>query len=133
MHRYYRVIRLADTDAAGVVYFAQILSLCHEGYEDSLDKLGVNLKNYLDKLSAVIPIVHADIDYYKPMFWGDRVVIELKPIQLSVNSFEIDYQILTDNPTPQQIAVANTKHVCINSLTRKRIALPESMVQWLRS
>ena len=133
MEQYTRVIRLADTDAAGVVYFAQVLSLCHEAYEDSLDKFGVNFKEYLDNFSTVIPIVHADIDYYKPMFWGDHIFIEIKPIQLSVNSFEIDYQIFSHNPTPQEIAVANTKHVCINYVTRKRTPLPESMVQWLRS
>jgi len=133
MYKYYRIIRLADTDAAGVVYFTQMLSFCHEAYEESLYAQGANLKIFLDEQTAVIPIVHADIDYYKPVFWGERVLIEVKPIQLSANSFEIDYQIFTDNVAPVQIAIANTKHVCINPLTRKRIPLPEVMINWLRA
>ncbi|MDJ0549913.1 MAG: 1,4-dihydroxy-2-naphthoyl-CoA hydrolase, partial [Microcystis aeruginosa] len=32
---YERLIYLADTDAAGVVYFAHLLSICHEAYEFS--------------------------------------------------------------------------------------------------
>jgi hypothetical protein len=33
---YVRTVRLADTDAAGVVYFARTLSICHEAYEAAL-------------------------------------------------------------------------------------------------
>jgi len=30
---YDRKIHFADTDSAGVVYFARLLSICHEAYE----------------------------------------------------------------------------------------------------
>ena len=43
---YPRTIRFADTDAAGVVYFAQILSICHEAYEASLQASGIELRQF---------------------------------------------------------------------------------------
>ena len=30
---YYYTVRFQDTDAAGVVYFANVLRICHEAYE----------------------------------------------------------------------------------------------------
>ena len=33
---YSRSVRFADTDAAGVVFFANYLALCHEAYEEAL-------------------------------------------------------------------------------------------------
>ena len=33
---YERTIRLGDTDAAGIMFFANYLVLCHEAYEASL-------------------------------------------------------------------------------------------------
>ncbi|MFS8118916.1 MAG: acyl-CoA thioesterase, partial [Microcoleus sp.] len=41
---YTRTVRFQDTDAAGVVYFANVLAMCHEAYEASLAASGINLK-----------------------------------------------------------------------------------------
>ena len=41
-----RVIRFQETDAAGVVYFANLLALCHEAYEASLAHAGIALKPF---------------------------------------------------------------------------------------
>jgi hypothetical protein len=38
---------------AGVVYFAHLLSICHEAYEFSLAQFGINIKDFLkDSLSC---------------------------------------------------------------------------------
>ena len=36
-----RTVRFGDTDAAGVVHFAQLLHWCHQAYEESLERFGV--------------------------------------------------------------------------------------------
>ena len=38
---YHRTIRFADTDAAGVVFFPNYLTICHEAYEESLAAAGI--------------------------------------------------------------------------------------------
>ena len=47
MFDYRRRIYLGDTDAAGVVYFAKGLEICHEAYEESLAKAGINLNQMI--------------------------------------------------------------------------------------
>ncbi len=128
---YNRTVRFQDTDAAGVVYFANILSMCHEAYEASLVASGINLKSFFNNPEAAIPIVHASADFLRPMFCGDKLLIHLTPQQLDENKFEVEYQIIAASSTQQQLAKAITKHVCINPISRTRNQLPEAIIQWL--
>lgn len=130
---YHRTIHFSDTDTAGVVYFAALLSICHEAYENALQMAGINLKTFFTSSDIAIPIVHADIDFYQPLFCGDRIEINLKTTQLNDTEFEINYQVFNENDLDKLIAKATTKHVSINPKIRKRNPLPLSIVQWLQS
>lgn len=127
---YKRIIRFQDTDAAGVVYFANILAMGHEAYEASLNQAEVNLKSFFVNPDFAIPIVHASVDFRFPLFCGDQVLIELNPEIIKENSFKIQYKIRLDN-SDQLIAEAITKHICINPKTRQRQPLPHAIIHWL--
>lgn len=126
-----RTVRFQDTDAAGVVYFANVLSICHEAYEASLAASGINLQSFFKNPEAAIPIIHASVDFRRPMFCGDELLIHLTPQLLDDTKFEIAYQILAASSPEQQLAKAITRHVCINPLTRVKAQLPEYIIQWL--
>jgi 1,4-dihydroxy-2-naphthoyl-CoA hydrolase len=129
---YSRTIRFQDTDAAGVVYFSNVLAICHEAYEASLLSAEFNLKDFFRNPEVAIPIVHASVDFFRPMFCGDRVSVELTPHQLNDNSFEIAYEIFPDPKLTQNcLAKALTRHVCINPRDRRRQPLSPPMIQWL--
>lgn len=132
-----RTVRFQDTDAAGVVYFANVLSMCHEAYEASLSAAGIDLKAFFQGESVLLPIVHAEIDYAQPMFCGEEYLISVSPILLSPDKFENRYQISAAPPEPDQeaaatvIAQAVTLHLCIDAKTRKRRALSADVRHWL--
>ncbi|MEM8778141.1 MAG: thioesterase family protein [Cyanobacteria bacterium P01_G01_bin.49] len=130
---YLRTIRFSDTDAAGVVYFATLLSICHEAYENALAEAGINLKTFFSRTEIIVPIVHATIDFYHPLFCGDRLQIHLTPTQLNEAEFEISYEMLNLSASDVCVAKAKTKHVCINSQLRQRTPLSSSIMQWLES
>ena len=129
---YHRTVRFSDTDAAGVVYFANVLSMCHEGYEASLAASGINLKSFFNNLEVAIPITHASVDFLRPMFCGDEVLIRLMPQQLNEYKFEIAYEIVAVS-SEEVLIKAITRHVCINPMSRKKTGLPDGIVQWFRS
>lgn len=132
---YERTIYLKDTDAAGVVYFASLMSICHEAYEVSLEAAGVSLRAFLDNPEMAIPLVHAEIDFFRPLFCGDRIQIILAPQILDDNSFEVTYQInkLSNGNEAQIVAKAQTRHVSINPNLRRKIVLPQEIIDWLES
>ena len=127
---YTRTIYFQDTDAAGVVYFANVLAICHEAYEESLAASSINLKLFFSSQDVAIPIVHASIDFIKPLFCGDKILIYLSPKYLTEHSFEIGYKVILDQ-TEKLLATAITKHVCIDKLSRSRKELPVEITQWL--
>ncbi|MCY7332904.1 MAG: acyl-CoA thioesterase [Pseudanabaena sp. CAN_BIN31] len=130
---YDRTIRFQDTDAARVVYFANGLSLCHEAYEASLAASGIDLKSFFRGEAIAVPIIHASIDFFKPMFCGDRITISLKPTLLSPESFQIEYELFFDQDEVEKKAIAKaiTKHTCIDINTRKRCNLSQELLKWI--
>lgn len=125
-----RIIRFQDTDAAGVVYFANVLAICHEAYEESLTISNINLQLFFRNNDFAIPIVHASVDFLRPIFCGDRILIDLSPNQLNSQKFEINYQIIS--PENEILAKAITRHICIDPITRNRKELSSEIIHWLQ-
>ncbi|MBW4539273.1 MAG: acyl-CoA thioesterase [Myxacorys chilensis ATA2-1-KO14] len=131
---YPRTIRFQETDAAGVVYFANLLSICHEAYEASLIESGIEARRFFGKSEVAVPIVHANVDFLKPMYCGDRISLQLTPTQINDSTFEIRYNVffaaseLNEN---RLVSKALTRHVCIDPQTKTRKALSSELLNWL--
>ena len=130
---YTRIVHFQDTDGAGVVYFANVLAMCHEAYEASLVAFGINLKVFFSDLEMAIPIIHANVDFRRPMFCGDELNIELMPKSWGDDEFEISYQVFFKEGKKKWVARAITKHVCINPQSRNRQKLSDEIRGWLLS
>jgi len=126
----YRV-RLADTDAAGVIYFAHLLHICHTAYEEVLITRGINLQDYLKEGTIALPIIHGAIDCLRPIFWGDLILIRLTPQFLSETELLIEYQLTGEGSTGRSLGRGQTRHVCINPETRQRFPFPPEIRQVL--
>lgn len=140
MFSYDRYLHFRETDAAGVVYFSEVLNLCHEAYEASLRAAAVDLKAFFSATeTTIVPIVHAEVSFFKPLYCGDRIWIDLtlNPLESSPNSklnselnanlklpvsseFELTYKLYTTpDRSDRPVAEAKTRHVCLTT-TRQR-------------
>jgi 1,4-dihydroxy-2-naphthoyl-CoA hydrolase len=121
-------VQLRDTDAAGVVYFANFLALCHSAYEAALANAEINFQMLVTG-DILLPIVHASADFKQPLFCGDQLRICLTPRQLGDSKFDITYQIyLIDG---RLAGTVSTLHVAIERATRQRTDLPPVIQNWL--
>jgi 1,4-dihydroxy-2-naphthoyl-CoA hydrolase len=128
--KYSYTIRFQDTDAAGVVYFANILSICHIAYEASLIAGGISLPALLAPDAVSLPIVSTAANFLAPLHWGDAIEITLTPAARSAHKFEIDYRItLTDTDT--LATTATTTHLAIDRRSRSRQDIPANFRRWL--
>ena len=130
---YHRTVYLHDTDAAGVVYFASAMQMCHEAYEESLLVAGIKLSETIATGKIALPITHAEIDFFRPVFFGDRLTIKLTADRLKDSEFAIAYSIYSASDPQQLVIQANTKHVSIIPQTRTRSSLPQTIVQWIEA
>ena len=130
-----RTVRFGDTDAAGVVHFHEMFRWCHETWEESLEKYGIVLLEIFPttqinsyQLDVALPIVHCEANYFKPLYVGDNITIELNPEKLDESSFVLRFKLVKNN---EDIGSINIKHVSINPISRERCTLSEQINMWL--
>ena len=131
MFDFHRRIYLDDTDAAGVVYFAKGLEICHQAYEESLAGAGISLNQVIREGVTAFPIVRAEIDFLRPLFCGDNVRVSLNTSLINSSEFAIAYQISPMDNCDRILVKASTRHVCINPRIRQRMDLPTEVREWL--
>lgn len=131
---YERVIHFPDTDAAGVVFFANYLSICHEAYEEALSDAGIVLRTFFAEQAVVVPVSKSSADYLRPLYCGDKVRVTVKPSLLTENSYAIDYEMVRLGSTAAKLAATvHTAHVCIDTKTRERMPLPPKLLAWVKT
>lgn len=130
---YSRRIRFPDTDAAGVVFFANYLIICHEAYEEALLASGVELKRFFDEAGVIIPIARTHCDFHRPLRCGDAVEVEVVPELLKESEFQLNHKLFLTGSARKLAATAQTTHVCIDATSRRRTALPANLLAWIRA
>jgi 1,4-dihydroxy-2-naphthoyl-CoA hydrolase len=128
---YPRTIHFGDTDAAGVVFFARTLAICHEAYEESLMAAGVELQAFFSAQAVIVPIARTEADYLRPLAAGEKIRVAVLPTLLSENAYVVRYEITKLGPPEKVAARVRTEHVCLDAATRRRIALPAALAAWV--
>ncbi|MEN8221671.1 MAG: thioesterase family protein [Acidobacteriota bacterium] len=131
MFRYETTIRLYDTDAAGILFFANQFRFVEEAYEAFLEDNGIQIKEFLNKSDFIVPIVHADSDFLSPLGPGDKIIIEIKLIKMGKTSFTLGHKILKNEDT--LCGKGSTVHVCVSSGDFTRITIPDKIKKILES
>ena len=124
MFTYTTKIRLHDTDAAGIIFFANQFKIIHDAYEELLEEFGLGFQSILKETNYFQPIVHAESNYKAPVMVGDKIVIVIKVGHIGKTSFSLEYTLKRGKTL---IGTAKTVHVTNNQKTRKKISLPSAL------
>jgi acyl-CoA thioesterase FadM len=128
-----RAIRFQDVDAAGIIFFARALELCHDLYVEMLGDLGHPLHRAL-KGPWLTPIRHAEADYLRPLRFGDRVQIALVAAHLGPASppseVTLGFRIAT-LPEDEPAIVAQSVHTFVTRERFERTPVPDAIVKGL--
>ena len=127
---YHRTVHFADTDAAGVVFFANYLAICHEAYEESLAAAGIELKTFFSKARIIVPVTKTEAVYLRPLHVGEKLRITTVPSLLGPDSYRIDFEIERAGPPHKLAARVSSEHICIDAETRHRRPLPDALAAW---
>ena len=125
MYTYQTKIKLHETDAAGLLFFANQFKLVHDAYESLLEKIGYGFAELIRNKNYFLPIVHAEADYKMPLFVGDLIEIQVTVESIGQMSFTFAYTIL--NTRKQLIGTAKTVHVTVDNKSHQKITLPSDM------
>ncbi len=122
-------VRLADTDAAGRLYFAAWLQKAHEVFEEWMDRCGLPLSR-LVKMPVIIPVVECRAEYRLPVLLGDALECSLTLHELREKSFTVEITARRESAT---VATAQITHVAVQRQTGSPCTLPEIIVKKLQN
>lgn len=118
-------IKLHDTDAAGILFFANQFKIIHDLYEKFLDEIGFGFREFLERNEFLIPIVHAQSDFKAPLMVGDVVTVTLNLVEIGQTSFKLSYRLV--DQSGNLAGTAETVHVTIDPDSRAKIDLPANL------
>ncbi len=121
----YYTIKLHDTDAAGILFFANQFRIVHDVYETFLGRIGYPFQKRFTSNDFYIPIVHADGDFRSPLTVGDTVEISLDVASVGDTSFTLEYRLT--GLDGEIVGTARTVHVTIDPGTGQKIDIPDPL------
>lgn len=123
------VVKLPDTDAAGILFFASYIKLAHEAYESFMVDIEFSLRYVIEDSDIFVLIAHTEADYKSSLRLEDNYSIDISVSKIGRTSFELEYQFLMDN---NEIAKIKTVHVVTGKKSGRPIRLPEKLLDGLK-
>lgn len=119
-----RRINFFDCDPAGIIFYSRLFDFCHSAYEQLIQSFELD-EDYWDNPVYVVPIIHTECDYYKPIKYGDEIEIRLSVSNLKNSSFELTYHLLFNN---EKCAVVKTVHVFVSREDWNKMNIPDNIM-----
>lgn len=119
------VVRLHDTDAAGLLFFAHQFFYAHDIYEELLRAIGLPMEDLIAHADFFVPIVHAESQYLEGLSVGQELEVSIAVGNIGNTSYTLEYKL--KSLTGNIVGRAKTVHVSIDRATRKKIPLPAQL------
>lgn len=121
-HRYSLRVQWEDTDAAGIVYYANYLRFIERGRSDLLLQNGIDQRGLIDSDNGVAFAVRAcTLDYLKPARLHEELVVTTAITELRGASLTLGQQVWRGDDL---LVRAEVKLACIDSKGRARRVPP---------
>ena len=102
-----------DTDAGGVVYYANYLKYLERSRTEAIFSVGISNKKLLNDYNTLIIVKSCNIDYKKSAKLEDVLKIKSKTIEVKNTSFLMQQNIFLGN---ELIVESQVRLVCVDKL-----------------
>src|SRR5690554_3575768 len=117
-----------DTDAGGIVYYANYLKFCERARTEWLRALGVEQDGWLDEKIGFV-VRHVSLELRAPARFNDFLTVTVVPTRIRKASIECMQEVR--NVNGQVLCVAEVKAACVNLATMKPVAIPGPIIEVL--
>jgi acyl-CoA thioester hydrolase len=119
-----------DTDAGGIVYYANYLKFFERARTEWLRSLGIHQHTLLDQESAAFVVRSAAVEYLSSARLDDEVTLLLTVEKLGRASIQFAQQAWRGETL---LSTANVKVACVDAQTMGLRSLPDSVAAKMRA
>ena len=100
-----------DTDQMGVVYYGNYLRFFEAARSDFLREKGARWRDVESRHGVYLPVIEAKVNYKRPAFYDDMLVIETALAELGRAALRFEYKVLRGDDL---LATGHTLHACVD-------------------
>lgn len=116
-------VRFGHVDPAGIAYFPRIFDYVHDVFEEVWEThVGTRYYHLLLEQNIGFPLVHSDVDFKKPLRFGDRPIVTVTCTRLGRTSLGLRYRFLMGSELHVEARMVT---VCTRTDTMEPLPIPE--------
>jgi acyl-CoA thioester hydrolase len=117
-----------DTDAGGIVYYANYLKFMERARTEWLRSLGVEQEALQSEQGLMFVVVHADVSFRRPARYGDSLHVSCTLDERTRASMTFRQQVVRES-TSELLVEGLIRVACLDASKLKPRGLPEIVVQ----
>lgn len=117
-------IRFREADPARIMYFANLLDIAHDSFEDFIQDVGFSWKEWFKDTPSLVPIRHAECDYKAPFIPGEHYDVHVSVSGFRETSFQMKYVFKKGDHVH---AVVKMVHAFLDPATKQKKRVPDDV------
>ena len=118
-----------DTDAQGVVYYANYLRFLERARTEWLRSLGVDMVALMAEERRIFVVTEVQVKFLAPARLNDQLIVSARLTNLSRVSFDIEQNIYRDTIDGEQLIGGTVKAAYLDADTMRPKRLPPSLLR----
>ena len=119
-----------DTDAGGVVYYANYLKFIERARTEWLRVTGIEQTDLAEQHGVAFVVRSAAIDYLKPARFNDSLQVTVELIKVGAGHIDVAQRAIRDS---ELLASAVVKVACVGVQTMRPIRIPQPIATRIRT
>ena len=119
-----------DTDAGGVVYYANYLRFTERARTEWLRALGFDQTELAQREKIAFVVRSAAIEFFSPARFNDELRVTVELIKVGAGQIDLNQRVLRGD---ELLATATVKVVCVRLPTMRPVRLPQPLATTIRT
>jgi acyl-CoA thioester hydrolase len=118
-----------DTDAQGVVYYANYFRFMERARTEWLRALGVEQVAMMEQDRRIFVVTETSAQFLAPARFDDQIIVTAGLAELSRATFNIEQNIYLDNPERTTVMRSHVRAAYLNADTMRPMRVPASLFE----
>jgi len=118
-----------DTDAGGVVYYANYLKFMERARTEYLRHKGFEQDQLIEQQNIIFAVRSVQCDYKSPARFNDDLTVTAKIIELKKASMLFEQKIIKNNQPNKILCQGHIRIACLHADNFKPCAIPNSIME----
>jgi acyl-CoA thioester hydrolase len=116
-----------DTDAGGIVYYANYLKFMERARTEWLRSIGIDQVSLKDEHGLMFVVVDVEAHYRKPARYGDQLQVTCKVRETTRASITLDQEVYRESVGGELLLDGRVRAACLDAQTYRPRPLPPQL------